>query len=42
MEKGKEEIARNMKALGMPITQIAQLTGLSEVHIQQLDLPPTV
>ena len=35
-EEGREEVAKNMLAAGMPVEQVAQLTGLSETHIRSL------
>jgi predicted transposase/invertase (TIGR01784 family) len=35
-QKEKEEIARNLKALGIPIEKIAQGTGLTEQQIKEL------
>ena len=34
--KGKAEVARNMLAIGMPWSQIVQLTGLTEDQLKQL------
>ena len=34
--KGKAEVARNMLAIGMPWSQIVQLTGLTENQLKQL------
>ena len=34
--KGKAEVARNMLAIGMPWSQIVQLTGLKEDQLKQL------
>jgi predicted transposase/invertase (TIGR01784 family) len=34
--EAKEEIARNLKTMGMPIEQIAQVTGLSGAEIGRL------
>jgi predicted transposase/invertase (TIGR01784 family) len=36
MEKGKEEIARNLLTLKIPLETIEQATGLSRVHLQDL------
>ena len=36
MAKGKAEVARNMLAIGMPWSQIVQLTGLTEDQLKQL------
>ena len=36
MAKGKAEVARNMIAIGMPWSQIVQLTGLTEEQLKQL------
>ena len=36
MAKGKAEVARNMLAIGMPWSQIVQLTGLTENQLKQL------
>ena len=34
--EGKAEVARNMMAMGMPWSQIVQLTGLTEEQLKQL------
>ena len=34
--EGKAEVARNMLAIGMPWSQIVQLTGLTEEQLKQL------
>ena len=34
--KGKAEVARNMLTIGMPWSQIVQLTGLTEDQLKQL------
>ena len=34
--KGKADVARNMLAIGMPWSQIVQLTGLTENQLKQL------
>ena len=34
--EGKAEVARNMMAIGMPWSQIVQLTGLTEEQLKQL------
>ena len=34
--EGKAEVARNMLAIGMPWSQIVQLTGLTEDQLKQL------
>jgi predicted transposase/invertase (TIGR01784 family) len=43
-EEGREEeklnIAENLKAAGMPIGQIARITGLSEAQVKKLYQPP--
>jgi predicted transposase/invertase (TIGR01784 family) len=36
LQQGKLEIARNLKAIGMPLGQIAQATGLTEEQINEL------
>ncbi|MDR1318460.1 MAG: PD-(D/E)XK nuclease family transposase, partial [Treponema sp.] len=36
LQKGKLEIARNLKAIGMPIEQIAQVTGLTLKQVEDL------
>ena len=36
MAKGKAEVARNMMAIGMPWSQIEQLTGLTEEELKPL------
>jgi predicted transposase/invertase (TIGR01784 family) len=36
MQKGRQEVARNLKKLGIPVEQIAQGTGLSPDEIAAL------
>jgi predicted transposase/invertase (TIGR01784 family) len=36
MEKGKLEIARKLKKMGLPVSQIAEGTGLSSEAIERL------
>jgi predicted transposase/invertase (TIGR01784 family) len=36
LDLGKQQVARNMKASGMPVSQIAQLSGLSEEEVEKL------
>jgi predicted transposase/invertase (TIGR01784 family) len=36
LQKGIKKVARNLKAIGMPIEQIAQTTGLTEQQISEL------
>jgi len=35
-EKGKIEVAKNMKDLGLPLNVISQATGLAEEQIESL------